>query len=201
MHLAITFRLMVLALVAQLLLWGTSLGARQAEQSDPSSTATQQLKKDRKDQKNQRHHQAEADRKDAKNKKTALEQAPKAQKIPDALKKPHNKPKPAPPLAAEPQKTVVQQGSAPDPKAQISPRLAPAQASRKILTTAELLASTDDNLKKVLGSQLNPSQQEMVNQIKSYILQSKTAEDAGDLQRSQNLAFKAHLLSDELTHH
>ncbi len=201
MYIAATFRLVVLALVAQSPLPSAPVAAGQTELASPSSPATQQLQKDRKDQKNQRHHQKEADRQDAKNKKTALERAPKSQQVPDSLKKPRNKPKPAPRPAAEPQKTVVQQGSTPDPKAQISPRLAPAQASRKILTTAELLASTDDNLKKLSGSQLSPAQQEMVNQIQSYVQQSKTAEDAGDLQRSQNLAFKARLLSDELTQH
>ncbi|MDP9161326.1 MAG: hypothetical protein M3O09_13985 [Acidobacteriota bacterium] len=196
-----TFRLVVVALIAQSILFGASMAAPQAEQAGPPSVATQQLQKDRKDKKTQRHHQKEADRQDAKNKKTALEQAPKSQKLPDSLKRPRNKPRPAPSADEEPQKTVVQQGSTPDPNAQISPRLAPAQASRKILTTAELLASTDDNLKKVSGSQLSTSQQEMVNQIKSYVQQSKSAEDAGDLQLSQNLAFKAYLLSDELTHH
>ncbi len=201
MCIAATFRLVVLALVAQSALPSTPMAVGQTEQASPSSPATQQLQKDRKDQKTQRHHQKEADRQDAKNKKTALERVPKSQQLPDSLKKPRSKPQTVLPSTAEPQKTVVQQGSTPDPKAQISPRLAPAQASRKILTTAELLASTDDNLKKLSGSQLSHAQQEMVNQIQAYAQQSKTAEDAGDLQRSQNLAFKAHLLSDELTHH
>jgi len=41
----------------------------------------------------------------------------------------------------------------------------------------------------------------MVNQIRNYMQQAKTAETAGDLQRARNLAFKAQLLSDEVLHH
>jgi len=60
------------------------------------------------------------------------------------------------------------------------------------------MAATEENLKKIEGRQLNPSQQEMVNQIKQFREQSKTAAAAGDLDRAHNLAVKAHLLSDEL---
>jgi hypothetical protein len=65
-------------------------------------------------------------------------------------------------------------------------------------STEELTAATGENLKKVEGRQLNPNQQEMVNQIKQFMEQSKTAVAAGDLERGHNLALKAHLLSDEL---
>ena len=60
------------------------------------------------------------------------------------------------------------------------------------------MAATDENLKKIEGRQLNPSQQEMVSQIKQFRKQSKTAAAAGDLDRAHNLALKAQLLSDEL---
>jgi hypothetical protein len=65
-------------------------------------------------------------------------------------------------------------------------------------STDELIAATDDNMKKIEGRQLNPSQQEMVSQIGQFRKQSKTAALAGDLDRAHNLALKAHLLSDEL---
>jgi hypothetical protein len=61
-----------------------------------------------------------------------------------------------------------------------------------------LLATTDANLKSVAGRQLTPAQQSMVEQIHAYVAQSKAAADAGDLGRAHTLAFKAHLLSDEL---
>jgi len=60
------------------------------------------------------------------------------------------------------------------------------------------MAATEENLKKIEGRQLNPSQQEMVTQIKQFMEQSKVAVAAGDPERGNNLALKAHLLSDEL---
>ena len=65
-------------------------------------------------------------------------------------------------------------------------------------STDQLRAATDENLKKIEGRQLSPSQQEMVSQIKQFMDQSKAAVAAGDLERGHNLALKAHLLSDEL---
>ncbi len=62
----------------------------------------------------------------------------------------------------------------------------------------QLTAATEENLKKIAGRPLNPSQQEMVNQIKTFMGQSKRAVAAGDLERGRNLAIKAHLLSEEL---
>ena len=71
------------------------------------------------------------------------------------------------------------------------------QASEKS-STEQLVAGTEENLKKAADLQLNPSQQEMVSQIKEFIEQSKAAVAAGDLARGHSLARKANLLSDEL---
>jgi hypothetical protein len=60
------------------------------------------------------------------------------------------------------------------------------------------MAATTENLKKLQGRQLPASQQDTVNQIKQFMEQSKTAVAAGDLERGNNLATKARLLSDEL---
>jgi uncharacterized FlaG/YvyC family protein len=65
-------------------------------------------------------------------------------------------------------------------------------------STDQLTVATEENLRKIAGRQLNPSQQEMVSQIKQFMEQSRTAVAAGDLERGHNLALKAHLLSDEL---
>jgi len=65
-------------------------------------------------------------------------------------------------------------------------------------TTTQLLATTDTNLKSVAGRQLTPAQQGVLDQIRTYIRQSKEASDSGDLTRAHTLAYKAHLLSDEL---
>ncbi len=65
-------------------------------------------------------------------------------------------------------------------------------------STDQLRLATEENLKKIEGRQLSPSQQEMKNQINQFMEQSKTAAVAGDLDGAHNLALKAHLLSDEL---
>ena len=65
-------------------------------------------------------------------------------------------------------------------------------------STEQLRLATEENLKKIEGRQLSPSQQEMKNQINQFLDQSKTAAAAGDLDRAHNLALKARLLSEEL---
>jgi hypothetical protein len=116
-------------------------------------------------------------------------------------KKRRRKHKPAPAPAAGASKTVVPNGSTPDPKVQIAPSLTAEQASHQRQNTTQLLASTDANLKKISTRQLSPSQQDVVKQIHTYMEQAKAAEDAGDLQRARNLAYKAQLLSHELLKH
>lgn len=103
----------------------------------------------------------------------------------------------APPGNCPPMKTVVHDGGTTEPAIQLVGGKNE-QASQQRSTTDQLLGSTEDNLKKVAGRELNPSQQEMVNQIQQFIEQSKAAVSAGDLARGHNLALKAHLLSDEL---
>ena len=64
--------------------------------------------------------------------------------------------------------------------------------------TSQLLATTDANLKTVSGRQLTPTQQSMLEEVRTYVAQSKAATNAGDVARAHTLAYKAHLLSDEL---
>ena len=61
-----------------------------------------------------------------------------------------------------------------------------------------MLGTTAANLKKIAGRQLSPNQQDMVNQARQFMEQSKAAVDAGDLERARTLAWKAQLLSEEL---
>ena len=103
--------------------------------------------------------------------------------------------------ATVPRKTVVRNGSTADPVVQLAPSVTDQQASQQRQSTAQLLAATDANLTKISARQLTSSQQDMVNQIRNYMQQAKTAETAGDLQRARNLAFKAQLLSDEVLRH
>jgi hypothetical protein len=96
-----------------------------------------------------------------------------------------------------PPKKVVRNGGSDEPTIQLTGGTAAEQASEKS-STGQLTAATEDNLKKAAELQLNPSQQEMVRQIKQFMEQSKAAVAAGDLESGHNLALKAHLLSDEL---
>ncbi len=100
-----------------------------------------------------------------------------------------------------PTKIVVRNGSTPDPEVQLSPGLSQEQASHQRQNTSQLLTNTEANLKKISGRQLNASEQDMVKQVRMYMDQARMATDSGDLQRAHNLAFKAHLLSDELLRH
>ena len=116
-------------------------------------------------------------------------------------KKRNSKHKGAAQPATGPKKTVVRNGSTADPVVQLAPSVTDQQASQQRQSTAQLLAATDANLTKISTRQLTSSQQDTVNQIRNYVQQAKAAENAGDLQRARNLAFKAQLLSDEVLHH
>jgi hypothetical protein len=72
------------------------------------------------------------------------------------------------------------------------------QTSNQRDTANQMLEATDANLKKIAGRQLSSSEQDMVNQIRQFMTQSKAAVDAGDLERARTLAWKAQLLSQEL---
>ena len=96
-------------------------------------------------------------------------------------------------------KVVVRNGGAKDDSGQLAPAMTQEQELHSRENTAQLLATTDSNLKAIAGRQLSDSQQGMLNQIHTYVRQSRVASDAGDLPRAHTLAFKAHLLSDELT--
>ncbi|MGA2375010.1 MAG: hypothetical protein ABSF72_05785 [Candidatus Sulfotelmatobacter sp.] len=103
----------------------------------------------------------------------------------------------APLKPCPPPKKVVRNGGSSEPKVQLTGGTAAEQASDKS-STNQLRAATEENLKKATGLQLNPSQREMVNQIREFMAQSKAAVAAGDLEGAHNLALKAHLLSEEL---
>jgi len=95
-------------------------------------------------------------------------------------------------------KVVVRNGGAKEGAAEIEPGLSKEQELHNRENTSQLLSTTDANLKKIAGRQLTPAQQSMVEKIHTYMNQSKEASSAGDLNRAHTLAFKAHLLSDEV---
>jgi len=96
------------------------------------------------------------------------------------------------------EKVVIRNGGAKDNSGQLTPAMSPEQELHSRENTAQLLATTDSNLKKVTSQQLSTAQQSMLDQIRAYVRQAKAASDSGDLTRAHTLAYKAHLLSDEL---
>jgi len=93
---------------------------------------------------------------------------------------------------------VVRNGGSSDTQGQISYSATDQQTLEKRKNTDLLLTATTTNLKQIAGKQLNLGQQDMVNQIHNYMAQSNKATKTGDLQGANNLAVKAHLLSEEL---
>jgi hypothetical protein len=100
--------------------------------------------------------------------------------------------------ASDPKKTVVRHGSTGEPGTQLAPEMTEEQAAHQRESTKQLLSSTDANLQKLSGQQLNKDQQDTVVQIRKFMEQAKAADAAGDLERASKLAVKAHLLSDAL---
>ncbi len=101
----------------------------------------------------------------------------------------------------EPRKTVVHQGGASEPIAQILPGITLEEASHQRENAEQLLASTESNLKQLAARTLNPNQQEMFVQIRHYIEGARSALKESDTQRAHTLALKAYLLSDDLVKH
>ncbi|HVP41951.1 MAG TPA: hypothetical protein VMS96_00885 [Terriglobales bacterium] len=142
------------------------------------------------------------------------QEEPKPAEAPPPKPKPKPKPnhaaaKPAPPAPAKPEekpqqqaavkppRIVISEGSSRDSAGQISTPIAHDDATHQRLTTAQLLESTEANLRD-LRRTLTADEQAMVAQIKDYMEQSRNATSQQDLVRARNLALKAHLLSDEL---
>jgi hypothetical protein len=89
----------------------------------------------------------------------------------------------------------VRHGGTSEPSIQ----LAGDQPPKERDVTNQLLSATDANLRKLEGRQLSANQQDMVSQVRQFMEQSRSAMGAGDFQRSRTLAWKAQLLSEELT--
>jgi hypothetical protein len=103
----------------------------------------------------------------------------------------------APLKPCPPPKKVVRNGGSEEPTIQLTGGTAAEQVSRQ-RSIDELTAATEENMKKIAGRELSPTQKEMVTQIKQFIEQSKTAVASGDPEGGHDLAMKARLLSDEL---
>ncbi len=94
-------------------------------------------------------------------------------------------------------RTIVHDGGTATSPGDILPGMNHDQAAQQRQAIEQLLQSTDVALKGITRT-LSSEERAMVDQIHSYIAQSRAAATDGDLLRANNLATKAHLLSDEL---
>jgi len=101
------------------------------------------------------------------------------------------------PKNCPPAKIVVRQGGITEQSIQLAGGSA-TEATQKREAANQMLAATEDNLKKISGRQLSTDQQDSATQIRQFMNQSKKAMASGDLERAQTLAWKAKLLSDDL---
>jgi hypothetical protein len=97
-----------------------------------------------------------------------------------------------------PKKVIVRQGSTSDPSIEVVGGAEGRQASDERNTSIQMLETTEANLKKMEGTQLDSNQQDMVKQVREFMDQSKAASSAGDLDQARTLAWKAQMLSEEL---
>jgi hypothetical protein len=97
-----------------------------------------------------------------------------------------------------PAKIVVPQGGISEQSIQLAGGSPGVDATQKRDKINQMLATTEENLKKVTGNQISSAEQTSVTQIRQFISQSKSAIAAGDLERAQTLAWKANLLSEDL---
>jgi hypothetical protein len=92
---------------------------------------------------------------------------------------------------------ITASGNVPEAGATISPSMPHSDEIHHKLSTAQLIQSTEDNLKSLTRT-LSNDDKAVVEQIRTYLAQSRSAIAENDVVRAHNLALKAHLLSDEL---
>jgi hypothetical protein len=117
---------------------------------------------------------------------------------------PANKPRKRRPPAvihSDQNKTVVPEGGAKEPPAQIAPGLAPDEAIRDRHEAEHWLTVTDGQLKELANRQLSEPRQEVIVQVRNYQLGARSALKENDLRRAHTLALKAHLLADDMVKH
>ena len=126
--------------------------------------------------------------------------APSETTAPPSVLPAHPKPLPKPPKpASEPAtESAAEQSPSRPPAPQISPQLSADDQAAYQRRTSDDIAAAEKNLHSADGKQLSAAQQDLVEKIRSFLLQSRDASKSGDLTRAQNLAQKARLLSVEL---
>ena len=98
------------------------------------------------------------------------------------------------PETSSPQPAQPERPSAP----QISPQISPSDQSQLQQQANQLITSTQQNLHRSDGRQLNSTQKDMVDKIRGFLAQAQDAITTADWERAKKLSDKAYLLSLEL---
>lgn len=106
--------------------------------------------------------------------------------------------KPAPRRPSPPPKETPEPAPPRPVAPQISPQLSPEDLAEYQKKTNEDLAASEKNLERATGRQLDATQHDLVEKIRSFLGQSREAIGVSDWVRARNLAQKAHVLSVEL---
>jgi outer membrane biosynthesis protein TonB len=122
----------------------------------------------------------------------AAEEKPPVKRHPHVAKRPQQ-----PPTTAQAAQPAPQR---PAEDTQLTAANSPQEALHQQLNTTQQLEATENNL-KTLNRSLNSDEEAMIQHIRSYMQQARTALDEKDFERAYNLAYKARLLSDELIKH
>jgi hypothetical protein len=105
-------------------------------------------------------------------------------------------PPPKPPLEQPSEPST--EASAHPPAPQISPQLSPADQQNYERQTNDDVSVAQKNVQQTNGRHLNAAQQYLLENVRSYLAQSRDAMKAGDWERAEKLAQKARVLSAEL---
>jgi len=81
---------------------------------------------------------------------------------------------------------------------QILPQMSPGEQASLERKANEAMDAAEKNLHRANGRTLNPSQEDLVDKIQSFLAQAHEAMQASDWTRAVNLAQKANILSVEL---
>lgn len=103
------------------------------------------------------------------------------------------------PQDCPPPKTIVRHGGTTEPSIQLEGGPPNSQAAQQRNVVNQLLGVTENNLKRISGKQLNSTQQDTLSQARAFMKQSRDAIADGDLDRARTLAWKAEMLSEDLS--
>ncbi|HXW55771.1 MAG TPA: hypothetical protein VEJ67_08495 [Candidatus Cybelea sp.] len=121
-------------------------------------------------------------------------QQPPAASLPEATMTPA----PPKPTTGQPAPEHPVEAAAPAPAPQIVPQLSQAEQQNYEREMNDDVKVAEQNLEHASGRRLNPTQKDLLENVRSFLAQSREASKNGDWERAQKLSDKARKLSIEL---